>query len=153
MLIVIKSDSRDNENNRGTRSLLNTVSTDYVQFWSNLLSLNDFKELNSIGVHVTEKRRLVCVIYDEILESCIRIMRKLDLNAVKIDQEGEDLAEAANQQQALNTSLSQIDISVSSNPIAGLRPSRPKDLEILINLVDFCRYVCLIEFNKAVLVK
>ena len=69
-------------------------------------------------------------------------MRKLDLNAVKIDQEGGDLAEAAD---SLNTSLSQIDISVSSNPIAGLRPSRPKDLEILINLVDFCRYFFLIR--------
>lgn len=115
-------------------SLLATTSTDFVQFWSNLLNLNDFKELNTIGVHVNERRRLVRVIYDELVESFIRIMKKLDLNAIKIEHGDED--ESAS---ALNTTLSQIDISVSSNPIAGLRPSRPKDLEILINLVDFSR--------------
>lgn len=132
------------------RSFLNTTSADFVQFWSNLLNLNEFKELNTFGVHVTERRRLVRILYDELLESCLRIMRKLDLNAVKIessdglgannnDGENNELNQSLNN--STTTTLSQIDISVSSNPIAGLRPSRPKDLEILINLVDFCRLV------------
>lgn len=118
---------------------MNTTSTDFVQLWSNLLNLNDFKELNTIGVHVNERKHLVRVIYDELIESFLKIMKKLDLNAVKIEHgdETENEQQQQQQQQQLNTS---IDISVSSNPIAGLRPSRPKDLEILINLVDFSRY-------------
>lgn len=132
------------------RNLANTTVLDYVQLWSNLLNLNDFKELNSIGVHVNERRRLVRLIYDELVESFLRIMKKLDLTAVKIEHTDTADENAANDLNSsthpLNSTLSQIDISVSSNPIAGLRPSRPRDLEILINLVDFSRFFFRIFF-------
>lgn len=137
------SSSSNNYNEEGgtmERNLLNITSTDYVQFWANLLNLNDFKELNQI-VHVNDKQKLVRIIYDELIECFIKIMKKLDLNAVKIDKNEENEPASPSMEQSLNTSLSQIDINVSSNPIIGLRPSRPKDFEILINLVDFSKLV------------
>ena len=110
------------------RNLLNITSLDYLHIWSNLLDLNEFKELNLIGVHVNERQRLVKTIYDELVECFIKILKKLDLNAVRIEQNEEAVEQAEV-------------ISVSSNPIAGLKPSRPKDFEILINLVDFAKLV------------
>ena len=50
----------------------------------------------------------------------MRIMKKLDLSAVRVTAGNDDL---------------------SSDPIAGLRPNRPRDLEILVNLVDFTKLV------------
>ena len=108
-------------------NLYNITSNDYVLFWSNLLNLNDFKELNSIGVHINERKRLVVIIYDEFIETLIKIMKKLDLNAVKLDdptQSGQSQNDGS---------------SATSNPVAGLCPSKPKDYEILVNLVDFSR--------------
>ena len=56
----------------------------------------------------------------------LKIMKKLDLNAVKIEGETE-------------TNANQSALNVSSNPIAGLKPTKPRDFEILVNLVDFTR--------------
>ncbi len=103
----------------------NVSCTDYVHFWSCLLNLNEFKELSTLGVHVNEKKKLIEIIYDEILESLIRIMKKLDLTAVKEVKNGEDdSGEGAD---------------ASSNPVLGLKPMKPRDFEVLINLVDFSR--------------
>jgi DNA-dependent protein kinase catalytic subunit len=116
----------DEEN--ATKNLQNITSTDYVMFWSNLLNLSEFKELNLIGVHINDRRRVVGHIYDEFVETLIRIMNKLDLNADKLDLE-ESNKRLANQNDSM----------ISSNPIAGLRPKKPKDFEILVNLVDFSK--------------
>ncbi len=115
-------------------NLYNITSNDYVLFWSNLLNLNDFKELNTIGVHLNDRKRLVSIIYDEFVETLTKIMKKLDLNALKMD----NFNEADTNSLPHNTSQSEAS-NVSSNPIAGLRPSRPRDYEILVNLVDFSR--------------
>jgi DNA-dependent protein kinase catalytic subunit len=106
------------------KSLMNVTSSHYVQIWSNLFGLNEFKDLNTVGVvHGDEKKKLIRLIYDEYMESIIKIMKKLDLNAVRVETDEDKLHADA----------------VSSNPIVGLRPSRPKDFEIFINLVDFTK--------------
>lgn len=121
------------ENEAPNRNLYNITSNDYVTFWSNLLNLNDFKELQTIGIHLNERKRLVSLIYDEFIQTLIKIMKKLDLNAVKTDQINEK------ENQTSQVSLSQNEINATSNPITGLRPSKPKDFEILVNAVDFAR--------------
>ena len=67
---------------------------------------------------LTIQNRLISIIYDEMLGSIMRIMKKLDLSAVRVTAGNDDL---------------------SSDPIAGLKPNRPRDLEILVNLVDFTK--------------
>ena len=114
-------------------NLYNITSIDYVLFWSNLLNLNDFQELNTIGVSLNDRKRLIGIIYDEFVETLIKIMKKLDLNAIKLDNVNDRDAHTA--QISSQNELS----NVSSNPVAGLRPSRPRDYEILVNLVDFSR--------------
>ena len=129
------AESRDNDINMEDRNdgeeknIYNITSNDYIMLWSNLLNLTEFQELNTIGVHINEKRKLVCLIYNEIMESLIKIMKKLDLTANKIETHSEDDPTQFNLNEA----------KLSSNPISGLRPTRPRDFEILINLVDFAR--------------
>lgn len=57
-------------------------------------------------------------------------MKKLDLCAVKLNNGDGELDVKKN-------SDGQCD--ASSNPVFGLRPVRPRDFEILVNLVDFSR--------------
>jgi DNA-dependent protein kinase catalytic subunit len=116
------------------KSFYNITSTDYVQFWSNLLNLAEFKELNAIGVHINDRKKLVGIIYDEYIETIMKIIKKLDLSAVKSDVESEKDSAASSSQQS-----SQSELMASSNPIAGLRPLKPRDQEILVNLVDFSK--------------
>lgn len=100
----------------------NVTSSDYVMFWSNLLNLSEFKELN---YSINDKKKLTGVIYDEFIEALIKVMKKLDLNAVKVENSEE---------------VNQSELTASSNPMSGLKPLRPRDFEILVNLVDFSKY-------------
>ena len=136
---IIKDEEEHMEDDEAPiKNLYNITSTDYIMFWSNLLNLCEFKELNTVGIHVYEKKKLIGIIYDEFIETLLKIMRKLDLNATKL--EASDTNETAQQQQNLNSSII-IDhsLGVSSNPTIGLKPSKPRDFEILVNLVDFAR--------------
>ncbi len=129
-----KSNNSDDVTKAQTKSPYNITSNDYVMFWSNILNLNDFKDSNLVGVHIDERKRLIGIIYDEYVETIIKIMRKLDLSSAKTDYLNEKQQSSPNSQ---SNSLSQNEIS--SNPIAGLRPNRPRDFEIFVNLVDFTR--------------
>lgn len=124
---VSKNDS--NINLVDASSVYNITCNDYIQFWSNLLNLCEFKELNTLGIHVNEKRKLTATIYDQIMETLIRIMKKLDLTAVKEDE--------------VSKASGEVDPGASSDPANGLKAQKPRDLEILINLVDFSRYLLL----------
>ncbi len=71
---------------------------------------------------MSEKKKLAQILYDEIIESILKIIKKLDLNSVKINDN-----ESANE-------------SAGFNPNGGgLKASRPRDFEILVNLVDFSK--------------
>lgn len=123
----MNSDINGNDETEASHNVFNITCTDFIQFWSTLLNLSEFKELNTIGIHVNEKRKLVMVVYDEILGALVKIMKKLDLG----------LEDEAKSQHQVETG----GVDASSNPVSGLKPLRPKDFEILINLVDFARYL------------
>ncbi len=127
---------KDNQNNRNEentdensrqseKNIYNITSSDYILLWSNLLNLNEFKELNELGFHVSEKKILIQRIYDEIIETILKIVKKLDLNAVKQESSHSE------QESQSNDSF--------FNPGIGMRACRPRDFEILVNLVDFSR--------------
>lgn len=127
--IILKNENTEEEieNENEEKDLFAIKCTDFVMLWSNLLNITESKELNSLGIHINDRKKLVVIIYDSYIETLIKIVNKLDLNSVKLDS----YDEKDNNQ---NT-----EINLSSNPVAGLRPTKPKDLEILINLVDFSR--------------
>ena len=136
-------DDADEDESLAIRNLYNITSNDNVEFWLNLLNLCEFKELNTAvegGIHISEKRKLISIIYNEFLEALLKIVKKLDLTAVKMDAvsggESDTAIVDSSSTALLNTDHS---LGVSSNPASGLRPSKPRDFEILVNLVDFAK--------------
>jgi hypothetical protein len=119
--------SSDSSMSPTQRNIYNITSNDYLPFWSTMLNLTEFKELN---VHVSKRRKLLAIIYNEYIESCLKIMKKLDLSTVRAAGSPEE------QEQQRQVGQSE---SVSSNPVLDLRATRPRDFEILVNLVDFSR--------------
>lgn len=120
---------------------INTItSKDYVELWSNLLNLNQYEELNAAGINAEEKKKLMKIIYDEYMESIMKIINKLDLNAIKSVH---DSLVAQNQsptkQKQQGTEVNENNDFLSSNPLNNLKANRPRDFEILINLVEFTR--------------
>ena len=99
------------------KEIYNVTSRDYILLWSNLLNLNEFKELSEIGIHVDEKKKLIQILYDELLECMLKIMKKLDLNAVKLEASDD----------------------TAFNPMNTMKANLPKNFEILVNLVDFAK--------------
>ncbi|CAF0815340.1 unnamed protein product [Brachionus calyciflorus] len=127
--------SDDPVETEGPKNFFNTTSLDFVQFWSNILNLYEFKEFKTDSPD--EAKRLVEFIYDEYVESIIKIMNKLDLAAVKSDpSEINDHAQE-------NSNQTQDELGVSSDPVNGLKPLKPRDFEIFINLVDFSKELLL----------
>ncbi|XP_077979786.1 DNA-dependent protein kinase catalytic subunit-like [Glandiceps talaboti] len=106
---------------------------DYLDLWIHLLDSSHLKE-SDIDLLPAEKKALHNIIYDELISSILRILSKLDLssNTAEDDQIFSDPS----------TSTS-VDVStssdVASDPAASLKPVKPKDFQIFINLVDFCR--------------
>jgi hypothetical protein len=133
----------DMATDESNRSIYNITSTDYVQFWSNLLSLTEFKEFNAIGVSISDREKLAGIVYDEYVKTVLNIMSKLELSAVKIENENE-------RDGSSSSSVQQSELVVSSNPIAGLRPVNFRDQEILVNLVDFSKYVNFAKKKKTI---
>jgi hypothetical protein len=108
------------------------TSKDFVMFWSNLLSLNDFKELE---IDINDRNRLIGIIYDEFIETIIKIMNKLELTTMRKDGTEDDNSFSADRPPNNN------EVGVSSDPFAGLVAVRPLDFAIFVNLVDFTRYL------------
>jgi DNA-dependent protein kinase catalytic subunit len=107
-----------------------TMSMDYMDLFKNLLDLSQYDELGLINMTIYDKKHLIALIHDEYVESVLKILKKLDLNATRVENQTTDETTGF----------------ASSNPIHGLKPQRPRDFEILINLVDFTREL-LIEAN------
>ena len=63
----------------------------------------------------------------------MKIIKKLDLNAIKTVHDS-----LALQNQSLSDVIEHNDF-LSSNPLNNLKANRPRDFEILINLVEFTR--------------
>lgn len=63
-------------------------------------------------------------LYDEMIDSILHIIDRLDLSVdrEKIDEDGGDDA-----------------TTTTTDPVFRMKPVKPKDFEILYNLVDFCQ--------------
>lgn len=127
-LYSVQEESGINENSEPLNSVIVTTSLDYVKLWSNLLSLDE-SSVTKLE-NLDGKKKIIEIIYNEYVESIIKIMNKLDLAASK--NEGNKAEE-----EAMDKTL--CDPTVSSDPVIGLKAQKPKDFEIFINLVDFTK--------------
>ncbi|RNA36044.1 DNA-dependent kinase catalytic subunit-like [Brachionus plicatilis] len=130
-LYSVNQEDTSDETNEPMSSIIVTTSLDYVMLWSNFLGLQEFSDLKSDNLD--DKKKIVEIIFNEYIESIIKIMNKLDLAAVKND------GSEVNGGEQENVDKNQSDLGVSSDPIIGLKPQKPRDFEIFINLVDFTR--------------
>lgn len=132
----------------GNRSDLNTVtSKDYLELWLNIFNMQQYEELNTIGIGMHEKKQLIKIIYNAYIETILKIIKKLDLNAIKT---ANDYLSSQQQQQQSPTKQGSEDTNefLSSNPINNLKALRPRDFDILINLVDFTRDLLINKHNE-----
>ncbi|GFR09046.1 DNA-dependent protein kinase catalytic subunit [Trichonephila clavata] len=98
---------------------------DYVYFWKSMLNVVQLKELNSLGIPLEHRQSLMETIYDELINSSLSLISKLDLNL--------------NQHKAESSNDGQNEIESSSDPLHGVHPNNRIDYYIFINLVDFLR--------------
>ncbi|XP_071796803.1 DNA-dependent protein kinase catalytic subunit-like [Asterias amurensis] len=102
---------------------------DYVNLWASLLDSPHLKEVKAMGMSYGERRRIHKIIYDELIFSILKILDKLDLTSNKDQSQLQE-------QGSVDSDVSEYS---SSDPLHGLQASKPKDFQIFINLVDFCR--------------
>ncbi|GAB6025762.1 hypothetical protein CHUAL_011747 [Chamberlinius hualienensis] len=91
----------------------------YLDLWSNLLEIVKFKELNDIGVSISDRQVVTYAIYDGLISSILTIIAKLDFS---LDHIGDNFQN-----------------ELSADPVIGLQAVKPKDFQIFVNLVEFSR--------------
>ncbi|KAK2178223.1 hypothetical protein NP493_553g02004 [Ridgeia piscesae] len=102
---------------------------DYFALWKCLLESTKLKRLAHEGIELKVRFTLTEVIYDELIRAVLAIVQRLDLTATKAppaDMDDNSGGDASTH------------FTVSSDPMQGLEPARPKDFVIFVNLVDFC---------------
>ncbi|PIK41531.1 putative DNA-dependent protein kinase catalytic subunit [Apostichopus japonicus] len=109
-----------------------TTYKSYLDLWASLLDSQYLKEIDAMGMTYVERKKIHATLYNEMMSSMMKILTKLDLSATKSQAEGEIQGEVSNAD--TNTSLLS-----SSDPVLGLQAAKPRDFQIFINLVDFCR--------------
>ncbi|XP_078543449.1 DNA-dependent protein kinase catalytic subunit [Lissotriton helveticus] len=107
---------------------------DYVELFRNLLNCDKMKEsvlaeemFTLVNSPLQSLNRLL---YDELIKSVLKIIEKLDLSLEKqnLGQQDDDVDASAL-------------VIPTSDPVANLQPSKPKDFTAFINLVEFCREI------------
>ncbi|XP_074649158.1 DNA-dependent protein kinase catalytic subunit-like [Tubulanus polymorphus] len=122
--VVANTDNQQTEDDEREKKI---SYKDYVNLWLSLLDVQKLKDSgHGHGMNATYKKQLEQAIYDETISSVSRILDKLDLNSKKSDRTATD---------------AESDSPATSDPIKDLQASKPKDFQIFINLVDFCRDV------------
>ncbi|XP_041364232.1 DNA-dependent protein kinase catalytic subunit-like [Gigantopelta aegis] len=106
---------------------------DYLDLWAGILDSAKIKDFAALDISIAERHKLTEALYDELLTAILKIITKLDLTST---------SEESNEQVA-DTDLDGIaedqGQGLSADPIHGIQPAKPKDFQVLINLVDFCR--------------
>ncbi|CAF1189299.1 unnamed protein product, partial [Adineta ricciae] len=109
------------------KSLLSIGKTityeNYIPLWKSLLSVAISKEFDTSTYLIFDRQNMLVSLYDEIIESILHIIDRLDLSVEKETQQVEN-----NDETIANT-----------DPVFGMRPIKPKDFQIFYNLVDFCQ--------------
>ncbi|XP_061175418.1 DNA-dependent protein kinase catalytic subunit-like [Saccostrea echinata] len=104
---------------------------DFIEMWDTLFNSPRIKEFSVADISVEMRLALTEEIYNKLIESLLKMLGKLDLTS-------QSSTEVAQQQEGSSADDPQ---DVSSDPLHGMQPSKPKDFQIFINLVDFCREV------------
>ncbi|CAF1392236.1 unnamed protein product [Adineta steineri] len=110
-----------------TKSLLSIGKTityeNYLPLWRSILSVTTSKEFDTSAYPIFDRQNMLVSLYDEIIESILHIIDRLDLNVEKEKTEDEN-----NDETTTNT-----------DPVFGMRPVKPMDFQIFYNLIDFCQ--------------
>uniref|UniRef100_A0A6I8P9D2 DNA-dependent protein kinase catalytic subunit n=1 Tax=Ornithorhynchus anatinus TaxID=9258 RepID=A0A6I8P9D2_ORNAN len=104
---------------------------DYLDLFRSLLNCDEMKDsqLDETFLIVNSPlQSLNHLLYDELIKSVLKIVEKLDLNVEKQNTGEKDESEVSN-----------LWVIPTSDPVANLHPSKPKDFTAFINLVEFCR--------------
>lgn len=118
----------------GTNFKKQITYKNYMNLWSGLLDSANNKELALIGYSQEVRNRLTELLYDEIMSSLLRILKRLDLSVV---QAGTLVQPESSEKDSASTSHSTIDSMESADPVFGLKPNRLQDHLIFLNLVNF----------------
>ncbi|CAI8051259.1 DNA-dependent protein kinase catalytic subunit [Geodia barretti] len=100
---------------------------DYVQMWRHIMDPSKLK-----GIQMRDPAlwsALHQLIYDEVIGSVLKIIRRLNLSAT---------TSFASEEEPMSPSSASLPV-VHVDPVTGLLPSVPRDFQIFINLVDLCR--------------
>ncbi|GFR68841.1 DNA-dependent protein kinase catalytic subunit [Elysia marginata] len=100
---------------------------DYLSLWSTLLESAKIKDLAADDFTIADRIRLTEALYNQLMAAVLKILNKLDLEASVADQNDSGME------------IEEDDQSVSADPTSGVIAKRPKDFQVFINLVDFCK--------------
>ncbi|XP_029105413.1 DNA-dependent protein kinase catalytic subunit-like [Scleropages formosus] len=113
---------------------------DYLPLFKALLDCEHMKDSGILHVNFEAEhialKSLNRLLYDELIKSILKIVKKLDLSVQKINDKEEQLK-----------SVESIDVP-SSDPTAHLLPSKPNDFIAFVNLVEFSSEL-LLQSNAA----
>ncbi|KAM9198416.1 DNA-dependent protein kinase catalytic subunit isoform 2-T2 [Dugong dugon] len=111
------------------------VTKDYLDLFRSLMSCDQMMDSllaeEAFLLVNSSLQNLNRLIYDEFIKSVLKIVEKLDLTLEKQNAgEQEDENEATGAW-----------VIPTSDPAANLRPAKPQDFSVFINLVEFCREI------------
>ncbi|CAF0848203.1 unnamed protein product, partial [Adineta ricciae] len=94
----------------------------YIPLWKTVLNVTSLKEFDTNAYPIFDRQNMLVSLYDEMIDSILHIIDRLDLSVEKEKPENEN-----------------DDGTTTTDPIFGMKPVKPKDFEIFYNLVDFCQ--------------
>ncbi|CAF1236923.1 unnamed protein product [Rotaria sordida] len=94
----------------------------YIPLWKTILNVTSLKEFDTSTYPIFDRQNMLVSLYDEMIDSILHIIDRLDLSVDKEKTEDEN-----------------DDGTTTTDPVFGMRPVKPKDFEIFYNLVDFCQ--------------
>ncbi|XP_023688567.2 DNA-dependent protein kinase catalytic subunit isoform X1 [Paramormyrops kingsleyae] len=107
---------------------------DYLDLFRGLLNCENIKESVNVTFDMDRSvlKSLNRHLYDELVRSMLKIIKKLDLSVQKVNSETESMDVQKQGENIEDT------VIPSSDPTAHLQPNKPNDFMVLINLTDFC---------------
>ncbi|BFZ03143.1 hypothetical protein BsWGS_06182 [Bradybaena similaris] len=101
---------------------------DFIPLWSKLLESCQMRDLAAENFTLAERKHLTEILYNELMTAILKVLSKLDFEATVPTETDEDGFEATEEKENL-----------SADPVFGVTAKRPKDFQVFINIVDFCR--------------
>ncbi|KAK6170524.1 hypothetical protein SNE40_018898 [Patella caerulea] len=106
----------------------------YLDVWTHLLESAKIKDLSTLGISIEERTQLTDAVYNELMTAILKVLNKLDLTSTSSTELTEQVDGAST-----SADVSMETDDVSADPTVGVQATKPKDFQVFINLVDFCR--------------